>query len=76
MSGARSRVVSDRKLFLGLDGSYRPIFNEVGTALTGEGAHRICGELRKLNYQTVKAVERQLLAGEKSLDFFSAWKPC
>jgi hypothetical protein len=68
-------VRSDSKLFFGLDASYRPTFNETGIALTGEGAHRICSELRKLNYQNVKAVERQLLAGEKSLDFFVAWKP-
>jgi len=71
-------VMSDNKCFLSLDASYRPTFNETGetgTALTGDGAHRICSELRKLNYQNVKAVERQLLAGEKSLDFFVAWKP-
>lgn len=68
-------VRTDSKLFFGLDASYRPTFNETGTALTGEGAHRICSELRKLNYQNVKAVERQLLPGEKSLDFFVAWKP-
>ena len=68
-------VRSDRGIFAHLDGAYRPIFNEPGVALTGEAAHRVCSELRKLNYQNVKAVERQLLAGEKSLDFFVAWKP-
>ena len=72
----RTFVVSTSKeLFLGLDSAYRPVFNETGIALTGEGAHRVCSELRKLNYQNVRAVERQLLAGEKSLDFFLAWKP-
>jgi hypothetical protein len=61
--------------FISLDKSYRPQFDQVGAPLTGEGAHRVCEELRKLNYQNVKAMERQLLAGEKSLDFFAAWKP-
>lgn len=68
-------VSTSSGLFLALDKAYRPLFNEVGTALTGQGAHRVCEELRKLNFQNVKAVERQLLAGEKSLDFFAAWKP-
>jgi hypothetical protein len=68
-------VSSDSGIFAHLDGAYRPNFNESGVALTGEAAHRVCSELRKLNYQNVRAVQRQLLAGEKSLDFFVAWKP-
>ena len=68
-------VSTSSGFFLSLDKAYRPTFDEVGTALTGGGAHQVCGELRKLNYQNVKAVERQLLAGEQSRDFFSAWKP-
>jgi hypothetical protein len=67
-------VTSDQGCFSHLDASYRPIFNETGVALTGEAAHRICGELRKLNFANVKAMDRQLLAGEKSKDFFTAWK--
>ena len=61
--------------FASLDKSYHPVFDQTGTALTGEAAHRVCGELRKLSYQNVKAVERQLLVGEQSKEFFVAWKP-
>jgi hypothetical protein len=68
-------VSTSSGLFVSLDKSYRPVFDQTGAALTGEGAHRVCGELRKLSYQNVKAVERQLFAGEQSKDFFTAWKP-
>jgi hypothetical protein len=68
-------VTTSSGIFISLNAAYRPVFDQTGVALTGAGAHRICEELRKLNYQNVKAVERQLLAGETSLDFFSAWKP-
>jgi hypothetical protein len=64
-------VASDKGFFSHLDASYRPIFNEPGAALTGEAAHRICNELRKLNFGNVRAVERQLLAGEKSKEYFA-----
>jgi hypothetical protein len=68
-------VSTSSGVFVSLDRSYRPVFDQTGAALTGEAAHRVCGELRKLNYQNVKAVERQILAGEQSKDFFGAWKP-
>lgn len=68
-------VSTSSGLFISLDKSYRPVFDQTGVALTGEGAHRVCGELRKLSYQNVKAVERQLLVGEQPKDFFAAWKP-
>jgi hypothetical protein len=68
-------VSSSNGYFVSLDKLYRPTFDQVGTALTGEGAHRVCEELRKLNYQSVKATERQLLIGEISQDFFVDWKP-
>ena len=68
-------VSTSSGLFVSLDKSYRPVFDQTGVALTGEGAHRVCEELRKLNYQNVKAVERQLLAGEQSKEYFATWKP-
>jgi hypothetical protein len=68
-------VSTSSGLFVSLDKSYRPVFDQTGVALTGEGAHRVCEELRKLNYRHVKAVERQLLAGEQSKEYFSTWKP-
>jgi len=68
-------VTSDKGFFSHLDASYHPVFDQTGVALTGEAAHRTCGELRKLNYQNVKAVERQLLAGEQSKEYFTTWKP-
>jgi hypothetical protein len=62
------------QVFAGLDASYRPVFDATGLALTGEAAHQICSELRKLNYRA-DAISRQLLANERSLEFRAAWKP-
>jgi hypothetical protein len=62
------------QFFAGLDAAYRPTFDSTGLALTGEAAHQICGELRKLNY-AASAVARQLLAGEVSLESRAAWRP-
>jgi hypothetical protein len=62
------------QIFAGLDASYRPVFDATGLALTGEAAHSICTELRKLNYKA-DAVQRQLLANEQSLEFRAAWRP-
>jgi hypothetical protein len=60
--------------FCSLDQQYRPVFDAVGVALTGEGAHAVCSELRKLNY-VAKAVQRTLVKDEKSVEFRIAWKP-
>jgi hypothetical protein len=68
-------VESDKGFFSHLDASYHPVFDQTGVALTGEAAHRICGELRKLNFANVKAMDRQLLAGEQSKEYFTSWKP-
>jgi hypothetical protein len=68
-------VSTSSGLFVSLDKSYRPVFDQTGVPLTGEGAHRVCEELRKLNFGNVKAAERQLLAEERSKDYFAAWKP-
>jgi hypothetical protein len=62
------------QVFAGLDGAYRPFFDATGLALSGEAAHQICSELRRLNYRA-DAVSRQLLANERSLEFRAAWKP-
>jgi hypothetical protein len=62
------------QVFAGLDASYRPVFDATGLPLTGESAHQICSELRKLNYRA-DAISRQLLANEQSLEFRAAWKP-
>jgi hypothetical protein len=62
------------QIFTGLDAAYRPVFDSTGLALTGEAAHAICNELRKLNYRA-DAVSRQLLANERSLEFRAAWRP-
>ena len=62
------------RVFAGLDAAYRPAFDSTGLALTGEAAHSICSELRKLNYRA-DAVSRQLLANEQSLEFRAAWRP-
>lgn len=68
-------VSTSSGIFVSLDKSYRPVFDQTGVPLTGEGAHRVCEDLRKLNFGNVKAVERQLLAGEKPKEYFTAWKP-
>ena len=61
--------------FLSLDRSYRPVFDGLGVALKGEAAHSACSELRKLNFQNVKAVQRTLVGDEKPVDFHTAWRP-
>ena len=62
------------QMFAGLDAAYRPASDSIGLALTGEAAHAVCHELRKLNY-CADAISRQLLANERSLEFRAAWKP-
>ena len=62
------------QFFAGLDAAYRPIFDAAGLALTGESAHSVCSDLRKLNYRA-DAVQRQLLANEQPLEYRAAWKP-
>jgi hypothetical protein len=66
--------VAPEKIFAGLNRAYHPVFDATGLPLTGEAAHNICSELRKLNYQA-GAVQRQLLAEEVPLEFRAAWRP-